>query len=59
MVTLTEDGHYTDAYFYKVAEKRGAGGRRFWREVCSFDWDEWVRDEGFDVEIERQMAKAF
>jgi hypothetical protein len=56
---VDEEGHYESAEIYKVAEKRGTGGRRFWREVCSFDWDEWMREEGFDVEIARQMEKTF
>ena len=40
---VSEDGevddkdHYLEAIIYKVTEKKGAGGRRFWREVLSFD----------------------
>ena len=55
---VDEDGHYERAVIYKVAEKTGTGGRRFWREVCSFDWDEWMAEEGFDLEIARQMEKT-
>lgn len=56
---LDDKGHYLDAVVYKVTEKKGAGARRFWREVLSFDWDEFAEEEGWNEEITRQMNKSF
>ena len=49
----------------KVTEKTGENGRRFWRETtktlideeCGGQWREWMREEGFDIEIGRLMRK--
>ena len=50
-----------------VTEKVGVDGRRFWREVISKgkltaeedhpSWEEMMEDEGFNDELDRQMAK--
>ena len=43
----------------RVVEKKGADGRRFWKELENpeRDWNEWMSEEGFDIEIDRLMAK--
>lgn len=56
---VDDKGYYLEAVVYKVTERKGAGARRFWREVLSFDWDEFAEEEGWYEEITRQMNKSF
>ena len=52
---------------YTVMQKVDVDGRRFWREVIAkgastaeedyLSWEEWMEEEGYKAEIDRQMAK--
>ena len=56
---------HNDPLEFKVTMKTGENGRRFWRETTKSladeghdkKWREWMREEGFDVEIGRLMQK--
>ena len=66
---IWDDESQVDKDVYKVTEKRGPDGRRFWREVISkgestaeeeyVSWDEWMREEGHYDELDRQMGKSW
>ena len=61
------DDSQDDKKFYVVTEKLGVDGRRFWREVIpkggstaeedELSWEEHMEEEGWNAEIDRQMAK--